>query len=497
MRILDLQRRLREVGRIRIGEQVPTSNGKSRPKKLETFRLTSRDQFVIEAAAEQWGGTAQKWEGAPTEDQWEVFTETASLSVVVPPGDMSFSQAYEVWSAGGCKARCDGRWDHLADKACHCDPENRACDIHTRLSVILPDLPGIGVWRLDTQGYYAAVELGGIVDLVASHSERGIMLPARLRLEQRSVKRIDAGKVVTRNFAVPVLDVDVHPLALTGGGVSPSSGELAGPVRAALPAGSITPVPTVVDGAGAPSIAEQMAGIDEPQPKAARANAARPIPATGVKPRTARDAAEGAAAPQLDPGKVDRIRTQLNELGADARRAFLAEFGCRPVELRVEQLDAAVKFVTDMAPFDGPDRPEVLSAPGSNGEGVVGPDADPEPAIPGLDEQTGPEPAISVRDVAVYAQKVFHADYEAAPNGDKTRTVDRLRHALAHKVSKGRTTSAKDLTVVELYEVWGSLARLEDGTDKYTVTDSGVTFKAGTTGRKTTVAWADLEAEAA
>lgn len=496
MRILDLQRRLREVGRIRIGEQVATSNGKSRPKKLETFRLTSRDQMVIEAAAEQWGGTAQKWEGAPTEDQWEVFTDTASLSVIVPPGDMSFSQAYEVWSAGGCKVRCDGRWDHIADKACHCDPENRACDIHTRLSVILPDLPGIGVWRLDTQGYYAAVELGGIVDLVSSHSERGIMLPARLRLEQRTVKRLDNGKVVTRNFAVPTLDVDVHPLSLMAGGMDPVSGELAGPARAALPAGSITPVPTVIDGAGAPSIAEQMAQIDQPEPKAARANAARPIPATGVKPRTARDAADGAAATELPTGVIDGIRAALNEGGADARRLFLAEFGCKPGELRLNQVEDAVAFVDAMSPGDPPpdgggdDLPVGSPPSGAEGEGVgagnvEGPGPTPDPAQ---------EPPLNVRDVAVFAQKVFRSDYDAAAKGDKTRVVDRLRHALAWTVSKGRTVSSSDLTVMELYKVWGWLARIEARTDTYAVSDAGVTFRAGSSGRKITVAFADLEA---
>ncbi len=46
-RIIDLQRRLREVGRIRIGEKVATSNGRSRPSKLSTFRFTSRDRQVI------------------------------------------------------------------------------------------------------------------------------------------------------------------------------------------------------------------------------------------------------------------------------------------------------------------------------------------------------------------------------------------------------------------------------------------------------------------
>lgn len=295
MRILDLQRRLREVGRIRIGQRIATGKG-DRPAKLEQFRFTSRDRMVIEAAAQQWGGVCQPWEGAPDGPQWEVYTSADQVSVVIPPSDMAFSQAWEQWSRGGCKVRCDGQWDHLADKACHCDPEQRECDPHTRLSVILPDLPGMGVWRLDTQSYYAAVELAGLVDLIVAHSARGVLLPARLRLEQRSVKR--AGEAAKR-FGVPVLDIDVHPMALAAGG------EIGSPVALpGLPSPNLTPVP-VVDGAGAPSIAEQLSQIDEDQPKAARANAASPIPATGIEPRSAIDAAasDGVTSDQM----LDRI----------------------------------------------------------------------------------------------------------------------------------------------------------------------------------------------
>lgn len=311
MRIVDLQRRLREVGRIRIGERVEGTNSKGetydRPAKIESFRLTSRDEKVIEAAAEKWGGFCQPWEGAPDGPQWEVFTATDQMPVVVPPGDMAFSQAYEQWSGGGCKVRCDGQWDHLGDKACHCDPEERECDIHSRLSVILPDLPGMGVWRLDTKSYYAAVELGGLVDLIASHSARGVMLPARLRLEQRSVKRPGSA---TKKFAVPVLDIDVHPLSLTGGR---AAGELASGGLALQ--SNLTPVPEITDGAGAPSIAEQVSQIDEDQAKAGRVNAAQPIPSTGIKPRTAVEAAapDGVTSEET----FNRIKAKLAEVGIE------------------------------------------------------------------------------------------------------------------------------------------------------------------------------------
>lgn len=205
MPILDVQRRMRELGRIRTGQQVPSSNGRRRPAKLAHFRLTSPSRDLMEAAATVYGGEARPWEG-----QWEVLTEADAIDVIIPPGQ-TISQWYELWSGGGCQRRCDGRINVLTDTPCACpaDPAERrelatagqACKPTTRLNVILPDIPDLGVWRLESHGYYAATELSGTVDVLSSASR---LLPARLRLEQREVKR--PGKAAAQ-FAVPVLEL--------------------------------------------------------------------------------------------------------------------------------------------------------------------------------------------------------------------------------------------------------------------------------------------------
>lgn len=322
MRIIQLQRRLREIGRIRIGEKVDATNRRGepvqRPAKIDTFRLTSGDRQVIEAAAKLWGGTAEPWQDAPGGPQWQVRTAAAQIPVVVPPGDMSFSQSFEQWSAGGCKVRCDGQWDHIGDRACHCDPDPaaRACKIHTRLSVILPDLPGLGVWRLDTGGYYAAVELGGIVDICAAASTRGVMLPARLLLQHREVKRIVDGKPTTLKFAVPILDIDVHPLALTNS-VNTLTGELGPPPVESPPARpALTPAPRP-DASLAPSVAQQVAQVNQPPERAPRANGAEPIRPTGLRPRTAQQAAESEPDwrdDQVRPQQLRKIMALFNQV---------------------------------------------------------------------------------------------------------------------------------------------------------------------------------------
>jgi hypothetical protein len=133
---------------------------------------------------------------------------------------------------GGCLRRCDGVTADVIEeirgrptddqgartetvrRACLCPQDGverralaakgEACKPTTRLSVILPLVPDLGVWRLESHGFYAAVELGPSVDLLAAASQRGIFVDARLRLEQREQKR--PGQP-TKRYAVPVLEL--------------------------------------------------------------------------------------------------------------------------------------------------------------------------------------------------------------------------------------------------------------------------------------------------
>jgi len=212
--ILDLQQRLVEVGRIRLGtsEEATSRQGKKfrRPVKLDTFRLTSRDEQRIRAAADLYGGAPAPWR----DGEWEIITETETLDVLVIPGQ-ALSQFWETWEGGECKRRCDGVTEHLTDRPCLCPDDygerqeaakdGKACKPTTRLSVVLPRLPGIGQWRLEAHGFYAAVELAAAAQILEEASRRGALLPARLRVEQRTARR--GGQ--THNYRVPVLDLDV------------------------------------------------------------------------------------------------------------------------------------------------------------------------------------------------------------------------------------------------------------------------------------------------
>lgn len=231
MPILTLQQRLRELGRIRIGQKVATAKGGTRPDKLNRFRLTSPSKELLDRVAAKYGGTVAPWTPEGGAGQYEVLTDAKRMPIHVPPQPVS--QYFELWSGGGCQRRCDGVTELLKDRPCICgpDPEQRQCKPTTRLNVVLSEIEGVGVWRLESHGYYAALELPGIAELLAQTQTKGYV-PAFLGLEQRTAKR--DGK--TLHWMVPTIDVAITPAALMAGTAAAGPAVEGGPARAAIEA---------------------------------------------------------------------------------------------------------------------------------------------------------------------------------------------------------------------------------------------------------------------
>ena len=299
MPIIDIQRQMVELGRIRTGDQVEyqddSGQTKRRPRKLETFRLTSGRQDLITEAARLYGGTPQPWG-----EQWELVVTAASIPVMLPPGQ-ALSQWYEMWSGGGCQRRCDGARQVLVDEPCACPADKaergllaakgQACKPTTRVNLILPELPGLGLWRLESHGYYAAVELAGAAEYLSMATSVGHRIPAHLRLIQRSVKRPGKdGKPQTRNFAVPSIDIDVRPMDLLSGGAPVPPLAVQAP---ALPSGRVNrrervPRPATPEAQALPNEANFDRPSPEPLPEPPEITegefvaAAAPVPVAGM-----------------------------------------------------------------------------------------------------------------------------------------------------------------------------------------------------------------------
>lgn len=215
--IKTLPTRYPEIGRLRLGEK----DG-NRPKKLTTWRATSNDELTLRALATIYGGNVEEWKDG--EQTYQVTTESDTLEVLLP-ADPVFT-AFEAWTAGGCQRRCDGErctvpvegpdGGHLEEQDCVCldrgwtpgdhkDVKAGACTVNVRLKVVIPAVPGLGIWSMTSHSIYAAMELPSQVELLASMAQRGSVIPAVLAIEQRSEKK--PWEKYRRDFIVPVLRV--------------------------------------------------------------------------------------------------------------------------------------------------------------------------------------------------------------------------------------------------------------------------------------------------
>lgn len=315
MRIINLQRQLRERGRIRLGYSTLTDEGTKRPHKLKHFRFTAPDEPTIEQVARLYGGTPEPWPDGGR-DRYQVITETDRVPIVYTSQFGGISQSYEVWAKGFALRRCDtvtcwtpGR-KRFESQACLCDPDDRDCKLTTRLTVIVPELHGLGTWRLETHGWYGGIEIATAIDMLEAALGAGTRIDALLGLEVREVRRLIDGKAVVRKFAVPTFDIITSVAALGRGGAA--GGAALGMTAASTPAVGAAPAlppapppapPAAPNGwqpvdqealppAPLVSVADQLAQVETPPPR--RANSAPLIPPTGLEPRTNAQAAADA-----------------------------------------------------------------------------------------------------------------------------------------------------------------------------------------------------------
>jgi hypothetical protein len=269
--VLDLQRRNAPLGELRMGTsvEVPGKNYR-RPVRLETWRFTTGSEQTAHVIAAKYGGEVVPW--PRKKGYWEVVTKRTAIDVWVPPRGEAVDANMELWDGPKRLRKCDGITESLSGKPCWCphpeDPSDpasvqrarderkrlaglrppQACKPLTRISVTIPDLPGLtGVFRLNTGSENAAVETADSGYAMAIAREGGVYLPAVLRIEWR-IRSADG-----KPYPVPVLQIGLSMRDLAAN---------------ALPAG---PSGLLAQLQGTPPAEERLAltaGVPAPQPSA-------------------------------------------------------------------------------------------------------------------------------------------------------------------------------------------------------------------------------------
>lgn len=183
--------RMPRIGKIRLGEQTAAGNGNPYPKALDYFRVEEDGGITSREAAETFH---------------EVYGDKPKmLEVMFPTEDpeMFFPQYYTAYGKKKGKL-CQGdgktakRWEEGKNRQLidiPCEGENcnwytsNKCRRLATLQVILPKVPGLGVWHISTTSRNSIININSGIKLIGQLTGgRLSFIPLKLRLKEIEVQ---------------------------------------------------------------------------------------------------------------------------------------------------------------------------------------------------------------------------------------------------------------------------------------------------------------------
>jgi hypothetical protein len=170
-------RRLPRLGKIRLGEKALAQSGKEYPKAV--------DYFVC-----------------PDEVKKVYGEKPRVLDIMFPVEDTNifFPQWYKRYGAStGLICKGDGETAIMVDpetgemQEIECCPDEcewyakKHCRRLANLQFLLPKVPGLGVWQIDTTSFYSIVNLNSAIEMIRAVAGRIRMIPLQLVLKPQEV----------------------------------------------------------------------------------------------------------------------------------------------------------------------------------------------------------------------------------------------------------------------------------------------------------------------
>lgn len=191
------------------------------PARAETLVFSSDDHDRLELMATRLGGTVTPSPDPEVEARWRLMSNATQIEVVLPSdGERGWDAWFEHWGESGCLRRCDGktclfsidphsgeRQDNIKCLCAALDLEGEdACKPTSRLNVVIPsllDIPGVGVWQMQSRGRATYAEIEGTLSLLRQLGGiAGVPLVLRIIIRQRR----DRGGAL-RTFPVLTLSI--------------------------------------------------------------------------------------------------------------------------------------------------------------------------------------------------------------------------------------------------------------------------------------------------
>ncbi len=192
---LSERRRLPRAGKIKLGVMV-TQNGKTYPRATDFF-VCPPDVTDALSLPEKPRELPIMF---PSDDPEQIFPQTLKM----------YRRSSGLWCSGdGERAK---RWDetgHLAERTCPCEYlDSGECGPVATLNFLLPDVPGIGIFQIDTGNKASITSLNTAFEQFAAMfgGLRGI--PFLLKLEPAQTMRWNAEKKQMEKVTVHALRLD-------------------------------------------------------------------------------------------------------------------------------------------------------------------------------------------------------------------------------------------------------------------------------------------------
>lgn len=197
---LSESRRLPRMGKLRLGVMVERPGKKPYPKEVK--------HFILDPAV------ANPEEKKKLIDTFEKTygSEPTSIDVMFPVANLEhiFPQYYKSYGGGLMKCKGDGqtaetnnedyisKLENIDDgdfgKIVKCAGRNcpyyqsKKCSEVATLSVLLPELPGAGVWQVSTGSFHSILNLNSCFDYIRALAGRFHMIPLKLERREQTIQ---------------------------------------------------------------------------------------------------------------------------------------------------------------------------------------------------------------------------------------------------------------------------------------------------------------------